>query len=384
MVLGIIWIILQEVGTKKIDPLTLQGGKIIWWGGSICNARDAFILESSRQFHTKGIANQSTDHLVCRLVDWLVDCLASAPPPLLVIEPVQRFPSEMGRHVQSWWAKFGVTQSLQNYSALWVAIFSQNQCRIGGYLVADFWFEKPFHFPPFVPKEPIFFCFQFLTTWVSTSNPPSVLNIFLFHSICMWHGLLHNPSDKSMECLSQEWQKQGIQAIVTIMPSLSEQVHEVASSSPGLKHFHYKLGLWLLFVADSVQLQIGHALQLESNFGIYFGTTSGSFQPQWPLPHIFTQIWANLNIIWVYHWRSVISFLIGIFVESFSIFFSSARAFFIFCGIKAKALETLRLKMHLPLHCFVVDLSFLAWNEVVRYVDRQITEMAIKFAAHFW
>eukprot|EP00667_Euglena_gracilis_P013543 EG_transcript_13972 len=41
--------------------------------------------------------------------------------------------------------------------------------------------------------------------------------------------------------ISKEWQKQGIQAIVTIMPSLSEQVHEVASSSPGLKHFHYKL-----------------------------------------------------------------------------------------------------------------------------------------------
>eukprot|EP00668_Euglena_longa_P016999 GGOE01021326.1.p1 GENE.GGOE01021326.1~~GGOE01021326.1.p1 ORF type:complete len:370 (+),score=59.04 GGOE01021326.1:63-1172(+) len=41
--------------------------------------------------------------------------------------------------------------------------------------------------------------------------------------------------------ISREWQKQGIQAIVTIMPSLSEQVHEVATSSPGLKHFHYKL-----------------------------------------------------------------------------------------------------------------------------------------------
>lgn len=41
--------------------------------------------------------------------------------------------------------------------------------------------------------------------------------------------------------LSMEWQKEGIQAIVTIMPSVPQEVQDVADACPTLKHFHYAL-----------------------------------------------------------------------------------------------------------------------------------------------
>lgn len=41
--------------------------------------------------------------------------------------------------------------------------------------------------------------------------------------------------------ISKEWQKQDIRAIVTIMPSVPQEVFDVTSSSPQLRHFHYML-----------------------------------------------------------------------------------------------------------------------------------------------